>query len=79
MLPLYGTWRMRSPVISLKSSAVRCGELPVPLDANDMPSGLAFARSISSFTLFAGTLLFTTSTSGLDATSDTKVKSLSAS
>ena len=30
VLPLYGTWVMRTSAIVLKSSAARCGALPLP-------------------------------------------------
>src|SRR5262245_41509174 len=50
----YGTWTIARPVIRLKSSPVRCGEAPIPEDANTPVSPLALAYSMNSPTERAG-------------------------
>src|SRR5512133_2995736 len=63
-----------TPAIVLKSSPERWIDVPLPDEPND--SGDFFASSISSFTLDAGTDLFTTSRLGVDARKVIGVKSL---
>ena len=41
--PRYGTWRMSTPVMNLKSSAARCDVDPIPPDAKFSLPGLALA------------------------------------
>ena len=67
--PLYGTCTMRVRVTVLKSSAVRCVDEPLPLEAKESSPGRALASAMNSFTFFTGRLGVTTSSSGeLDTT-----------
>src|SRR5215813_10782981 len=52
--PLYGTWTNSIPVLSRKSSMVRCEELPTPVEAYVTWPGFAFMSATSSFTVFGG-------------------------
>ncbi len=63
----------------LNSSAERCGVEPLPAEAKLIAPGFSLASAISSCTFFAGTLLFTISTSGVVANSAIGAKSLAGS
>src|SRR5262249_50438627 len=59
--PLYGTCRICTPAILLKSSPVSCWGLPMPLEEQvSLFGGKPFAYAISSGTFFARTSIFTT-------------------
>jgi hypothetical protein len=76
--PLYGMCSMSMPVIVLKSSPDTWIDVPEPDDAKLIfPSFLPSA--MNSFSVFAGTLLFTTSMFGVVASSVTGAKSLTVS
>src|SRR5262245_37052393 len=77
--PVNGTMVRSSPKASLNNSPLRCGVEPVAGCAKLYLPGLALTRSISSFTLLAGTLGLTVSTLGDAATSVTGVKSFTGS
>src|SRR5690349_13926718 len=53
-VPLYGTCRIFTLPIELKSSAARCAELPAPGDEYEIWPGFARASATSSFTFFTG-------------------------
>ena len=59
---------MSMPARILSSSPPRCGEPPLPEDANDSVPGLALPRAINSLTLRTGSVALTISTLG-EATS----------
>ena len=62
--PLYGTCMKSTPVLSRKSSIVRCEELPTPVEAYVIWPGFAFISATSSLTLFAGSVTRTARTCG---------------
>ncbi len=78
-LPLYGMCCMSTPAIVLKSSPDRCCDVPLPDEANVYFPGLAFSKTTSSFTSFAGTPGLTTSMFGTRAIIVIGMKSLTGS
>jgi hypothetical protein len=66
---------MSIPSSCFRSSPARCGELPVPGVEYEYWPGFAFARSINSFSDFAGMEGCTARMKGADASSATGAKS----
>ena len=68
-MPLYGTCTSLTPVISSKSApAIWEGE-PFPVEPKFSWPGRLFASAMSSFTLFAASVLLPTKSSGVSPTS----------
>ena len=57
--PLYGTCRRSTPATVLKSSAARCGGVPLPADEYESLPGVFFASAMNSWSVRAGTSAFT--------------------
>ena len=78
-VPLYGTCSILMPVVDMRSSVVRCAAAPMPLEAKVSWPGLAFASSIRSFIVVAGSELVAHTISGEVASNDTCSKLLTES
>ena len=75
-VPLNGTCTMSMPAVCLKSSVVRWAAAPMPEEPKFSLPGFAFAYAMSSFTSFAGRLLFAVRMSGAMPASETGTRSL---
>jgi hypothetical protein len=64
------------PVVSMRSSVVRCAAAPMPLEAKVSCPGFDFASSTSSFGVLTGSELVTHTMRGAVTRSDTGAKLL---
>src|SRR5262245_7119931 len=74
--PRYGMWAISIPVLRLKSSPLRCGDAPIPVEAYETLPRFALAYSMNSLSDLAGDEFGTIITLGMIVTRVTGARSL---